>query len=485
MRLLTKSAAAVLLLVGLVMAALELRLSGPLGMSAYVLQRAGRELVRDALIPTPPSLAGFSNEGPNVLVVVLDCYRFDYVERASPNLHELARNAWRYQRYFAAAPWTKPSTASLFTGLQVRKHFMMLGGGEQLPQEALTLAEMMRGAGFRTAGFVWNPHLSRRQAFDQGFDHYVDDAHRGSKSLLFELFDWLDRERPERFFAYIHFQGTHDPYYVDNDLRAVVSAPAYDGNLDFSEIDYKRAVWDGEIALTPEQAAHLRHLAEGKARRVDREAVGGLLERFEGSGLHENTLLVITSDHGDAFAEHDGAVSHGKTIYNEEIHVPLVIRYPKAFAADRGFPEAGDDACPASTVDLLPTVWDFVGASARSDVDGVSLVPGEARRRSCSRPVISEMTIKTGGIAGAAVMAERHKLIVDYADGAPRLFDLEQDMGETRDLSDLRVDEVTSLEAELSRRLNADGSSMAEWDAVRGELTDEQREELRLLGYLE
>jgi len=475
----------VALLVVASFAALELRLSGPFGISGYVAYRSLRSFARDALIPSPPSVADFPNPGPNAIVIVLDCFRRDYLDVAAPRLRSFAEDAWSYDRYYAAASWTKPSTVSLFTGLHVRRHYVTGGGGSQLPSEALTIAELLQEQGFATAGFVWNPHLTRRQAFDQGFDHYVDNARRGSKSLLHELFAWLDAERPQRFFAYVHFQGTHDPYYDDNDLVALLTAPAYPGDLDFSKIDYKLAVAEG-LRLSQAEVAHLRHVALGKARRVDREAVAGFLERFFDSRLPENTLVMITSDHGDGFLEHE-AVSHGRTVYEEEIHVPLLVHYPEAFARERGFANSGRDECLASTVDVLPTVADFLGVPRPDGIDGASLVPARGGRPSCGRAVVSERTLEDGAIAGAALLYDELKLIVDYSEQgrALRLYDLGSDPGEQREISDDRRARARQLDADLVRRLNGDGASLAPWEAVPGELSDEHREALRALGYVE
>jgi arylsulfatase A-like enzyme len=303
--------------------------------------------------------------------------------------------------------------------------------------------------------------------------------------MLYELFAWLDRERPERFFAYIHFQGTHDPYYDDNDLSSLLSAPAYSGDLDLTNMEYKQDVKKGRV-LTPEESAHLAHIAYGKAARIDRQAVRPLVERLEASKLLENTLVVVTSDHGDAFFEH-GSVSHGGTIHDEEVHVPLVVHYPAAFAKARGFAATGTDACPASTVDLLPTALDFIGAPPLDAIDGRSLVPA-TRGAGCGAEVITERTLEEGRIAGAALVRSGRKLIVDYTDGGRklRLYDLAGDPGETRDLASERSDEVQQLDALLMRRLNADGASMARWkSADDGSLPAEQIDALRELGYVD
>jgi arylsulfatase A-like enzyme len=211
-----------------------------------------------------------------------------------------------------------------------------------------------------------------------------------------------------------------------------------------------------------------------------------LVARLERSKLLDNTLLVISADHGDAFFEH-GSVSHGGTIHNEEIHVPLVIHFPDAFAKARGFAATGSDPCPASTVDLLPTALDFVGAPLPEGIDGASLVPS-ARAGSCGRQVFSERTLEEGKIAGAAIVSSGQKLIVDYTDGhrTLQLYDLKGDPGETRDLAAQDGVEAQRLDGELSRALNADGSSMATWESGNGQqLPDDQVDALRELGYVE
>lgn len=484
-------ASALALLVLLALAVLELRLPGPAGQSLGVAYTTLRTEVRDLLSPTPPGLGDFRNRGPNVVVILLDCYRHDYLDGASPRLAALAREAWHYQRHYASASWTKPSSASLFTGLVPRRHWITRGEGFKLPQEALTLAEWMKKWRFRTAGFVQGIHLTRLQEFDQGFDHYVDSGRRGSKNLLYQFFSWVERDRPVRFFAYLHFPGTHDSYYYDNDLRGLLEAPGYPGEVDFSNIEYKFEVADGERRLSEAELAHLRATARAKARRVDRQAVGEFLDRFLASELAENTLLIITSDHGDGFGEHD-LVSHGYTVYNEEIHVPLVVRYPPPFAAERGFATSGVSRCPSSTVDLFPTVIDYAGLPLPEGLDGVSLVPGEGpvplepEGEPCPRPVISEMA-GGGRISSAAIIWGDLKLIADYDEiGRFELYDVVADPTEQHDLANERPQDVERLRSMLERRLNADGSSLADWSEIRSEpISEELREQMRALGYID
>jgi arylsulfatase A-like enzyme len=179
-------------------------------------------------------------------------------------------------------------------------------------------------------------------------------------------------------------------------------------------------------------------------------------------------------------------VSHGGTIHDEEIHVPLVVHYPPRFAAERGFAPTGLDACPASTVDLLPTALDFVGAPSPDEIDGASLLPSR-RTGSCERVVFSERTLEEGKIAEAALVSGPRKLIVDYTEGGRklRLYDVADDPGETRDLAPEHAEEAARLDAELARRLNVDGSSMARWSDVEGALPVDQVEALRELGYVE
>ena len=464
---------------------LEIKLPGPLGQSFDVGYMLLRTAVRDLTIPTPPDLAGLRNRGPNVIVMLLDCYRHDYLDGAAPRLAALAEDAWSYERHYAAAAWTKPSSASLFTGLLPRRHFITRGEGYKLPQEAVTVSEWLQKWRFTTAGFVQGIHLTRIQEFDQGFDHYVDSGKKGSKSLLHEFFRWMHREKPVRFYAYLHFPGTHDAYYYDTDLLPLLQAPGYDGEVDFSNIEYKFEVADGERTLSEEELIHLEEAARIKSRRVDRLAVGEFLDRFLESSYADNTLLIITSDHGDGFGEH-GAISHGYTVYNEEIHIPLVVRYPPSFAAERGFDETGEWACPSSTVDIFPTIVDYVGVPMPEGLDGVSIIPSGPPQTACPRPVIAEMA-GGGRISSAALVWEDLKLIADYDTlGRFELYDVVADPTEQQDLAAQRPDDVERLRLELESRLNADGTSLADWAEIKSEpISDELREKMRSLGYID
>ncbi len=464
---------------------LELRLSGPVGQSFGVVSSSLRIWARDLLTATPPTPVGFGNRGPNVVILLLDCFRADYLEGAAPRLAQLAAESWHYERYFAAASWTKPSSASLFTGLLPRRHGITRGEGYQLPQEAMTLAELLKAQGLVTAGFVQGVHLTRVQQFDQGFQHYVDRGGHGSKHLLGQFFSWLEAARPPRFFAYLHFPGTHDSYYYDNDFLALLRAPAYRSRVDFAKIDYKFAVGEGKLQLSDDEVTHLRAVARAKAQRVDRQAVGEFLDRFARTELPQNTLLIITSDHGDGLNEH-GFVSHGFTVYNEEIHSPLVIHYPETFAAERGFAPRGRAHCPASTVDLMPTILDFIGGNSPSGLDGASLVPQKTPPVDCPRPVFSEMA-GGGRISAAAIIQDPYKLIAFY-EQPPRfeLFDLAQDFAETHDLAVANPEQAARLGAALEHRLNADGTSLATWSVDASvPISEELRQQMRTLGYVD
>jgi len=409
----------------LLLVSLEYQLSGPFGDSLRVAYMTSRTFLRDALTPRPPSIAEYVNEGPNVVVIVIDCYRADYLDGAAPRLEAFSQTAWRFDLHQSSANWTKPSTGSLFTGLWPRKHGVLRGGTQKLPQQANTLAELMRKRGYATAGFIQGVHIRTVHAFDQGFQFYSDHTWRGSKSLLGQFFSWILKIRPPRFFAYVHFLGTHDPYYYDNDLKGLLSAPPYSSNITFTNDDYIMEVNNGQHLLAADEVAHLTHIARAKAKRVDRQAIGHFLDAFLASPLHENTMVIITSDHGDSFFEH-GFVSHGRTVHWPETHIPLVISLPESFTRRLGVPKSGVHDCPTSTVDLFATVLDFAGVSIPGGIDGVSLIPEMGRGGDCERPVISEATADNQ-VSLAALISGQLKLIVNYRDGVRKLYDLSTD----------------------------------------------------------
>jgi arylsulfatase A-like enzyme len=422
--------------------------------------------------PPPPA---------NVLLLVVDCLRADrvgaaasYSRAVAPRLEALAAAGTRFTRAFAQASWTRPSVPTLLTGLYPSEHglgaFLQEGDevmGGSLSPAAVTVAEALRALGYSTALFAQQNQLAPRFGLDQGFDVYDHKASRAAH-IHEELLGWLDAEPKRPFFAYLHYLELHWPYCAPPATRGVFTA-GYQGRplcADWRRL--REDIRSGAVTLAPEEVDAMRGQYDEELLALDGE-IGLLFDRLRERGLWDDTLIVLTSDHGEEFFEH-GGMAHGTSLYDELIHVPMVLKPPASWGTTAG---SAVNALVEHR-DLLPTFIDAAGTTPAPTGDRRSLRQrmlggGDGEREF----VVAELgdTI--------AVRTLDHKLIVER--GTPgQLFDLARDPGELHDVAGENEATVTRLESFL-RRWRA-GLHPIKPGAET--LDDETVEGLRALGYL-
>jgi len=450
--------------------------------------------------------AGCGADGPrrpHVVLVVVDTLRADRLgcygnERGlTPFLDELCAGSVVFERAYAPSSWTLPSVASLFTSRYAVQHGVERFDN-RLADAETTLAERLSQAGYATGGFSANMLVKPMRGYAQGFDEwqvlvgderYGETADLPTREVTPAALHWLDRalaEHPERpVLLYLQYMEPHSPYDPPEPFRSRF-APDVDpavadeanellgslrtGQLDAEHVAAARRLYDAEVAAVDWK---LRRLFAGLARR----------------GVLEDAVVVVTSDHGEEFREHDRLV-HGHTLYEAAVHVPLLLRAP-------GF-EPGRVATPVSLVDLAPTLVDLAGAEPGPSFEGRSLVPlleptgllarlrGGSGGDEAERDVLLELPHKgkeyfdirahqTGLVRGDA------KLVVTPA-GETALYDLGADPGEsdpdTGPAARKLREELEATRAALRDRAGHAG-------AADFELDPQSREELRALGYAE
>lgn len=392
-----------------------------------------------------------------VLVVQVDTLRADalgcYGSRArgagdrppSPNVDALAREGVAFDRAYSAAPWTIPSLATLFTGRWPWEH-RALRLLEPLDGALPTLAERFRGGGWRTAGVSTNFVVKDEHGFARGFERWGDGlgtGHEGSTAhaAVDELLGFADElaERPaEGLFLWVLL---FEPHYRYEEQPGLDFGPAYAGPLTGREelADLRR----GRADLSPADVAFLRGLYQGEVARAD-EALGRLLRELERRGMMERALVAFTADHGEEIMDR-GWIGHTRTLYDELVRVPLVLRLPPG----EGGPRGTRSAHPVSQVDLGATLLELAGLEPRLG-DGLSFaatVRGDAvpARRYLYLHTDFEPPLRTDAADekralqwGVVDARSGLKWVVDRrAAGGPagRLFDLVADPGEGRDLA--------------------------------------------------
>jgi arylsulfatase A-like enzyme len=440
--------------------------------------------------PAPP---------PNLLVVTLDTVRADhlsaygYERDTSPQLARLASEGVRFALAYSAASTTLPSHASLFTGQPPIEHGVRKNG-LALGEDAHTLAERMRDAGAQTAAIVSSFVLDRRFGLAQGFDHYEDDFTREGSSYPvstwrdFEVegaFDrranettdrairWLDEKRdPARpFFLFLHYFDPHDPYVPPEPWKSRFERPKDpSGRTSLADALIKRDLvdaYDGEIAFTDDE-------------------LGRLFAHLEKLGLTRDTLVVVTADHGEGMGQH-GVIGHGVNIYEEAVHVPLILRWPARLPAGRVI------EAPIESMDVLPTLLELLGLASNGAIRGSSLAGALLRDDSLDseRPVVThrrpydEEVIREGRRLHGELIGMRRgrwKWIEGTADGSRELYDLETDPGERLNLADREAERSAALSEEV-RAYRAEHERAAPAGRPADELDEDARERLRALGY--
>lgn len=404
-----------------------------------------------------------TTHAPNVLIVVLDAVRapnlsvYGYARRTTPKLEQFAERSVRFERAIVTAPWTLPSHASMFTGRF--PHEVSADWDAPLDATDPTLAEVLRDRGYLTAAFVAN-HIYGRPEFglSRGFLHYesrkfslasmlatakLGDAlvrsfnritnsyHRpvrmDGSEINRRFLAWLPTSDTRPFFAFINYFDAHEPY---------VAPPPY--NRWFSAMEPPTRWVREDHRYTERELRGLRDAYDQTLAYLDSQ-LGVLLGELERRKLLSNTVVIVTSDHGEEFGEH-GWASHGSGLYLPGLHVPLLISFPGRVPVGRVVAE------PVTLRDLPATALDLLGPSVRVDFPGHSLSPRWESTTDSLRipqsPVLSEVSVDRNAPQWHAVAkGDMQSIIVGKhhyirnGDGREELFDIIADPWEAIDLA--------------------------------------------------
>ncbi len=441
--------------------------------------------VRASVPPTPP----------NVVVYLVDTLRADhlgvygYERPTSPELDRFARDAVTFENAAAPSSWTRPSVVSLLTGLRPWVHGVNRRE-DALSQDVETLAEILAAAGYETAAFITNGNVGPDFAVDQGFGRfrYLRESpnrpavHQLSDRVNQAVFRWLANRDPaadgpaarKPFFLYVHTTDPHAPYFPPRAYRERF-APEVDPELGLlpSIHDLVR-VRRGDAPPGVREA--LLDLYDGEIAFNDHH-FGRLVAHLKELGLYEDALVVFVSDHGEAFRDH-GVWGHGRTLYDEELRVPFLVKLPGGEHAGRRF------ADPVELIDVAPTILDLAGLVPPARLDGRSVratldgsVPGE-------RSAFSLLSL--GDVSMRAVLSHGFKLVLDDSKrrrGDPiQLYRLAAS-GENENLAPELPLQTSFLIQVLGRmELVTEADGIAEPDEA--EISDELRRQLEALGYV-
>jgi arylsulfatase A-like enzyme len=422
-----------------------------------------------------PRIAAAGDARPNLLLVVVDGLRADRVSPSAssplPEIARLAREGVFFTEARSAAPWTRASIATLFTGVLPSQH----GVETEAPDDALpdalpTLAQQLRAAGYETAAFSANLHLDPAFGLTRGFGE-SRAFHEDGSEVVARALRWIETARAP-WFAFVFIMDTHHPWRhrAQHDLSSGIDAPLRSA-AELGAAATRRA--RGVAEPTPDEVRKLVALYDENARYADAQ-LGVLRSRLAQRGELERTLLVVTADHGEAFGEH-GDFFHGYDLYDELVRVPLVVRGPGIPAAQRR------DA--VSLADLGHSLLRWLA------VPGAQGLPGRDLRTPCEGPpeaCASFFETRFRGADLAGVAAPPWKLVLDRKTRGSTLFELARDPLERSDASAADGKRAHSLQQVLTRRLAEARRARVEGGASSsGSAIDPATAEaLRALGYV-
>lgn len=421
-----------------------------------------------------------TNPARNVVFVILDAAGAQYFgcygnqRPTTPRIDAFARDATVFERAYSQSAWTLPSVGSFMTGGYPPARSITLRLDEQE-----TLAAVLTRNGFSTAAFSENPYITETFGVGAGFTVFrgfipPDTLNPGplhydrtpNQRTISEALAWLDTQRDTRFFLYLHLLLPHAPYDPPAPFAGKFD-PDYSGSI-HGQPQTLLEINQGKVQVTQRDIDHLRLQYQENLAFADHRT-GELLDGLVQRGLMDQTLVIIAADHGEAFREH-GDMLHSTTVYEEMIHVPLIMRFP---GRQPSLPARWNEVVEMRAI--FPTICDATEIRDCPSSLPVSLL---ARLQGKQRPLPLARSWATGKKAPqAAIILQRHKLIADAKTFEPiAFFDLEKDRHEQVNVLSTEPD----LVAQTATLLREDTESFAS-DELK--LDPSMQERLRALGY--
>jgi arylsulfatase A-like enzyme len=461
------------------------------------------------------------NPPVNVVLISIDSLRADHVSaygyrrKTTPTLDRLARQGSLFENVVAESSWTLPTHVTMLTGLATSTHGVEQFTGARLDAESQTLAEILSGEGYRTFGVFSGPYLHPAFGLSRGFERYLsadgdvvcvagdcntgadalseDEAVKAARVAAHESvtsplvtqrgLDFIRSVGDEPFFLFLHYFDVHFDYVPPEEYAAKFD-PDYEGSITGKRFEANRAV---HAFMNKRDLRHILALYDGEVLFVD-DYIGQVILELKRHGFEENTLVVVTSDHGDEFFEHRGK-GHGLSLFDEVIKVPLIMRLPGSI------PPGSRVESQVRQVDIMPTILGLIGRpELAKGSDGLDLAAWLTTGEEPPRQTATSRLRANGEYV--SIRTNEYKLLL-YRSGTTEevtLFDLKTDPAEKNPVFRGRQDEqpfaATGELTELWRALMAaDDVDERRRNGSPGsgsepELTEELREQLRSLGYI-
>jgi choline-sulfatase len=411
-----------------------------------------------------------------------------YPRDITPAIDAVAGRGFSFSRAMSVASWTVPASMSWFTGVYPSEHRLTnkfavyeppvkkLSNLKELSPGLVTLAEVLKKNGYSTGGFTGNAGVNGVFGYSQGFDAYYFEKGRfgGMDQSIPKALEWLSANKDKKFFLFLHGYDIHGQHVPAGGFDYRFVDKGYDGKFTGSAAEQEtlreEGLAKGELKLRDEDVRFWRAIYDEKINRTDSE-FKVFLEGFEKLGLADKTIFVLTSDHGTELCEHK-RFDHGFSLYDELIHVPLVIKLPNV-SAGRVIKDQ------VSSIDVMPTILDLLDVQAddsiRKQLRGSSLTPA-FKGDSVAKDVFSETDYRLYTYKRALITKDGWKYIFTLENKKRELYNLQDDPGETVNQAEKMQRRAYELEQRLFAHFKSIGSDLTarRWETGLNPVYDSQ-----------
>ena len=464
---------------------------------------------------------------PNVLLISIDTLRADHVScygyhrKTTPNIDRLAEEGMLFENAYSTAAWTPPAHASMLTGLYPSHHGAV--DNNRLSRTIPTLAEVLLESGYKTAGFVNNSQVGELVGLEKGHETFVEVwkgtggvsiVKRGMDYLVRRVKEfigindhgadrtnqivrsWVQENKQNPFYLFIHYIEPHNPINAPHPFKHKYWEHKNNPNVDKKKL-YLIATnpliyFTNNIKLNQEEIAALKALYDGEISYLDHK-IGELMKFLKEEHIYDNTMIILTADHGEHFGEH-GLYSHVASLYEPILRIPLIMKLPEGFKAPVRVEEL------VQLVDIFPTVIKVLGLDRGflKDVQGKSLLRTDGHGRHHDY-IVAEWegriphfvqrranSYDLGGVIEkfkeplVMVREGRYKFISN-SKGGEELYDLVEDPEEINDLIEREKEVASDMRAKLAHWQSLNRKAVHEGQAQLDEAT---RKNLESLGYM-
>jgi len=421
-------------------------------------------------------------EGPNIILISIDTLRADhlgcygYEKNITPNIDNFAKEGVLFKNCIAQASNTPTSHASIFTSLIPSHHGLLKGLLKTISRNVLTMGEILRNH-YYVLSFNGGGYVSTNFGFGRGFSLYEEYKNdEDFNDIIKSVVGKSEKLKRNSFFIFLHTYEVHRPY-SPKDVYLSENGSRYKGFLLSEEINHELMdkINNGAVKINKDDLDYIISMYDAEILSMD-EAFSVLIDFLKKEDIYDDSIIIFTSDHGEAFGEHGKIATHGDILYDECLKVPLIIKFPNSKWAGKVIQEQ------VRSIDILPTIIEELNFRRFSYFEGISLeslIKGEKFEETLF--ALSQKDLV--GYPSSSLRTNRWKWHEDYEERL--LFNLENDPLEERDVSSENKEIVEFLENKLNEIINSkEFSRVVNEDIEKVHIDDDLQEQLRSLGYL-